>query len=291
LAGVTVPHVAVIGDVVVDVRVEARSLETGGDAPGRVRLRPGGQGANAAAWAATRARATLLTRVGDDGAGRWLREELRAAGVVEGVAVDPDAATGAILVAVRGGERSMVPDRGANARLVPEDVPDPLEADAVLVSGYVVLDDRTREAGRAALERSRAPHVAVDAASWPLLEAMGPGEFLEGCRGATLVTANHREARALTGRNGAEAARALAARFDRAAVKLEHGGAVLADGDRVIEAPIDPVEPVDPTGAGDAFAGVLLAALAGGSPADEALREAATAAARAVASPETWPER
>jgi len=47
----------------------------------------------------------------------------------------------------------------------------------------------------------------------------------------------------------------------------------------------------DPTGAGDAFNGVLLAALVRGRSPGDALAEACRAGARVAASFETWPER
>ncbi len=46
----------------------------------------------------------------------------------------------------------------------------------------------------------------------------------------------------------------------------------------------------DPTGAGDAFDGVFLAAAARGASPAEALRRASAAGARVVQSLETWPE-
>ena len=47
----------------------------------------------------------------------------------------------------------------------------------------------------------------------------------------------------------------------------------------------------DPTGAGDAFDGALLAELARGTDLQAALGEACSAGAMAAASLETWPER
>ena len=43
----------------------------------------------------------------------------------------------------------------------------------MLVSGYLLLQQPT-PAGLAAIERAAAPFVAVEAASWPLVEAFGP---------------------------------------------------------------------------------------------------------------------
>src|SRR5207249_3289484 len=106
---------------------------------------------------------------------------------------DPRRGTGAMLVVRRGEERSMVADRGANAALDVRDLPEALPADVVLVSGYVLFDPGSERAGLEALARARAPIVAVDAASWPLLHAYGPRRFLEATRRANVLLANERE--------------------------------------------------------------------------------------------------
>lgn len=280
-----------VGDVMLDVRVEAGALARGGDVHGRVVVRPGGSAANAAVWAAwAGAEAGVIGRVGDDVAGRVLREALAERGVRGELAVDPEASTGTMLVVREAGERSMVADRGANARLSPSDLPERLEAGAVLVSGYVLLQEGSRPAALAALERAAAGLVAVDAASWPLLAAYGVERFLADTARANVLLANEREARTLTGREGAEAARALGERRRIAAVKLGARGAVACVEGEVVVRPAEPVTERDPTGAGDAFDGVLLAELARGVELAEALGRACHAGALQVSSERGWPE-
>lgn len=281
------PDLIVVGDVMVDVSVEAGSLAAGGDVHGQVRFRPGGAGANAAVWAACRgARVRLYGRVGDDLPGRFLAEAVAARGVEGRLTVDQAARTGAMLVVHQAGERSMVADRGANAALSPADLPDRLEARAVLVSGYLLFHPGSEQAARAALERADAPLVAVDAASWPLLEAFGVERFLEATTRANLLLANERESEVLS--NGDRVT--LEDRFVRVCRKRGADGAVLASQGKALAARPDPVaHPLDPTGAGDAFDGVLLAALAEGASDEEALRRACDAGRTVVMSAETWP--
>src|SRR5437773_2134958 len=194
------PDVIVVGDVMVDVTVEAGALAHGGDVHGEVRLRPGGGGANAAVWAAAEgARVRLYGRVGDDLAGRLVRESLEERGVETCLAVDPTARTGTMLVVREGGERSMVADRGANGHLSVDDLPDALDAAAVLLSGYLLLAEESRDAGIAAILRARAGIVAVDAASWPLLREVGREAFFGSTEGVTLLMANEQEAEELGG--------------------------------------------------------------------------------------------
>jgi sugar/nucleoside kinase (ribokinase family) len=287
------PDVIVVGDVMLDVVVDAEELARGGDVHGDVVVRPGGSAPNAAVWAASRgARVRLHGRVGDDPAGRLLRTALEERGVEAQLSVDPEARTGAVLVVREAWERSMVADRGANARFGPEDVPERLEADAVLVSGYLVFHPDSEPAARAALERAAAEHVAVDAASWPLIREYGPGRFLETVGKANVLLANGREAEMLGGPEPEAAARRLAERFGLVAVKLGRAGVLLArDGGHAESIAVEPVETTDATGAGDAFDGVLLAALALGAPLDQAVREACQAGARAASGPSPWPEK
>jgi sugar/nucleoside kinase (ribokinase family) len=284
--------VVTVGDVMIDVRVEADALEEGGDVHGHVMVRPGGSASNAAVWAAEAgARARVHGRIGSDVAGALLRDELIARGVEPALALDPSADTGTMLIVHEPGERSMVADRGAGGRLSPEDLPDEIEAAAVLVSGYSLLFEPTHAAGRAALDRARARFVAVDAASWPMVRDFGIDRFFDVTRPATILLANEREAEALTGRRDERAADALAERYPVVCVKLGERGAVMSWEGLVIRNATEPVDEKDPTGAGDAFNGVLLANLVRGRSPGDALAAACRAGARVAASYETWPER
>jgi sugar/nucleoside kinase (ribokinase family) len=274
-----------------DVAVDAGELARGGDVHGEVVVRAGGSATNAAVWAATEgARVRLHGKVGDDLAGRLVRQAAEDRGVEPELAVDPKARTGAVLVAREAWERSMVADRGANARLSPDDLPDRLEGACVLVSGYLLFHPGSEAAAVAALGRARAEHVAVDAASWPLLREYGPGRFLDAAGPATMLLANGREAETLAGPELEQAATRLAERFRLVVVKLGAEGVVVATGDGVERIPVTPVQEVDPTGAGDAFDGVLLAALALGAPLRDAVERACRAGALAAGSASSWPE-
>jgi sugar/nucleoside kinase (ribokinase family) len=284
--------VVTVGDVMLDVRVDAEALEEGGDVHGRVLVRPGGSASNAAVWAVEAgARARVHGRVGSDTAGALIRDELVHRGVEPALAVDAEADTGTMLVVHEPGERSMIADRGANGRLSPQDLPERIEAGAVLVSGYALLFEPTFPAARAALERAVARFVAVDAASWPLVRDFGAPRFFEETARANTILVNEREAEILTGGRGEEAADVLAERFPVVCVKLGDAGAVMSWEGLVVRYGGTPVRELDPTGAGDAFDGVLLAHLAAGRSPGDALHAACRAGALVAASYETWPER
>ncbi|MGH2595124.1 MAG: carbohydrate kinase family protein, partial [Actinomycetota bacterium] len=254
-----------VGDVMIDVHVRAPALRRGGDVHGRVRLQPAGTSANAAVWAAwDGASARVFGCVGNDIAGGLLRDALVDRGVEPALTLDPEAPSGTMLVVVEAGERSMVADRGANARLTPEDLPDSLEAGAVLISGYLLLQEPTTQAALAAIERASGGFVAVESSSWPLIEAFGVDRFLveTSALGANAVFANELEAEVLTDASGGAAAQALGERYRVACVKLGEKGAAMSFDGSLVEMAAEPVTEVDATGAGDAFDGVLLAALA-----------------------------
>jgi sugar/nucleoside kinase (ribokinase family) len=286
-----VPDLIVVGDVMLDVSVAASELARGGDVHGEVRIRPGGTATNAAVWAAAAgASVRVYGRVGTDVAGRIVAEALRDREIDGALTVDPDARTGSMLVVHQAGERSMVADRGANARLSPDDLPDRLEAGAVLVSGYLLFHPGSEPAARAALRRAEADHVAIDAASWPLVRDYGAEAFLEAVRPATVLLANAAEAESLTGEPPEEAAAKLAPACARVVVKDGTAGAVIGTADGVERIPTLDVREVNPTGAGDAFNGVLLAHLARGMTLPDAVREACAAGARAAATAGNWPD-
>jgi sugar/nucleoside kinase (ribokinase family) len=279
-----------VGDVMMDVSVSSSGLARGGDVHGHVRLRPGGTATNAAVWAASiGASVQVIGRVGDDLSGRLLAEALRERGVEPLLAVDRSASTGTMLVVHEANERSMVADRGANAHLSPDDLPAEIEAGAVLISGYALFQPGSSEAARVALERSRASVVAVDAASWPLIRSFGVERFFSTSSKATALLANQVEAQELTGARGSETAEILAKRYAMVAVKLGSNGALLAVDGRIVHATAPPVDEIDPTGAGDAFDGVLLAGLARGADPEAVLEAACEAGASAASSPDPWP--
>jgi ribokinase len=251
-------------------------LARGSDTPAQVTLAGGGSAANVAAWAASLgASVSLVCRVGDDERGRAAVAELRATGVDVHATVDAARATGTCVVVVEpDGERTMLPDPGANDVLEPVALP---PGDHLHVSGYTLLRDGSRAAALDALAQAseRGITVSVDASSWALLR---PGAL----PAADLLLANAREAAALSGDDDPDrAARALSADGE-VVVKLGAGGALWTDGADTIHVPAERVAVTDTTGAGDAFAAGLLAARLAGAGPRETLAAGCRAGARAV---------
>jgi sugar/nucleoside kinase (ribokinase family) len=248
----------VLGDVNVDVVVRVSGpLARGSDTPAHVDIVGGGSGANVAAWAASLGTAvTLVCRVGDDARGRAAVEELQ--GVEVHAEFDRERATGTCVVLVDAdGERTMLPDPGANDAPLPE-IP---VGDHLHVVGYSLLREGSRASALAAIERARGAGmtVSVDSSSWALIR---DGAIPD----VDLLLANEEEASVLGERAGM-------------VVKLGAAGARWGD----VRVPAEPVQVVDTTGAGDAFAAGLLSARLEGAGPREALEAGCRVAARAVA--------
>jgi ribokinase len=242
------PSFVAVGDVMVDVTAAGRGHAA------RITLGAGGSALNAGIWAAAAgADATVVGRVGDDLGGRAVRAALEQHGVRVDLSVDLDAPTGTFLV-VDGEIRA---DRGANARFAPEHLPDRLEADAVLVSGYL-----PRPTVAAALDLADGMWVALAPAAIDPLP-----------RGADAVLVDEVEARRITGSPPEEAARLLGESFRLACVTRGAAGVVAVLDGRLEVGKPEPVEAMGRIGAGDAFAAGLLVALARGAELREALEQ------------------
>ncbi|HEY3747661.1 MAG TPA: carbohydrate kinase family protein [Pseudonocardiaceae bacterium] len=279
--------IVVVGDTGIDVLARYDGpVVSGGDRKADVRTALGGAGANAAAWLACLGAPTVLVgRVGDDPAGRQAVAELTEAGVRCEHVVDPAAHTCCVVVLVDGhGQRTMLSDRGASARLAATDLPRELLVGAahLHLSGYVLLDESSRPAGVAMLAAARAAGLTTSVDP----QAAAPVDgFIDLVRGVDLLLPNTDELAALTGSTEPESATGLLTSVGAVAVTRGAAGACWVDRDGVVAVPAEQVECVDSTGAGDAFnAAALIAWLAGAAPVDvlRAGVRAGTAAVRQV---------
>jgi ribokinase len=273
--------IAALGELVLDVTIAPEAeLIPDDERDARIRIGGGGQAANFCAWAAWLGEpARLLTRVGDDEAGRRLVSEARAAGVE---VVAPPASsvaepTGAVAVLLGpDGRRTFARQRGAGRGLRAEDVePSWLAGVRLLhVSAYALYGEPAAGAARraASLARSAGALLSVDLSSAADLRAFGAPRLraeLAALR-PELLFATEAEAAAL----GAP----LESFAKVGVVKLGPGGCRVFG--RRVPAPRVPV--VDGTGAGDAFAAAFCAAYLEGATPLEAAGRAVLVGARAV---------
>lgn len=261
----TAPEVTVIGSVNVDLIVRVERLpEPGTTVTGGVFERQsGGKGANQAVAAARAgARVHFIGAIGDDEIGRSARAVLRAEGIdAAGLATLARVPTGVALIIVdRHGENQIAVASGANVRLDADLVQAGLAGirpapGGVCLLGFEVPDEALVAAGRWAADRgltiivNPAPARPIPAA----LLALRP-----------ILTPNEAEALQLTGASDAASAGARLAEITSAPVIVTLGaeGVLLVDRGRSSRFASYPVHPVDSTGAGDAFNGILAARLA-----------------------------
>ena len=295
----------VVGQWMTDVVAELPGpLRQGTDTNASVQVLGGGAAANTAAWLAHGGQdTTLVARIGDDLLGRAGRAELEAIGVDCRLAVDPRRPSGTCVVLVTpDGERTMIPDPGANEALVPQDLADDLFAPGrhLHLSGYTLLVDGSRMAGLSALDRARLRGMttSVDVASVGPLADTGRDRFLEWVTGVDVLLANESEAAFLAGLpapRGDEddatllagatlAARTLCGVVGTTVVKTGPRGAYVQDASgATAHAPAEGVDVVDTTGAGDAFAAGWLPAWRDGVEPVLALERGNRVAAQVVA--------
>jgi sugar/nucleoside kinase (ribokinase family) len=280
-----------LGDLMVDVVARLFGpLAEGSDSPGVIAYVAGGSAANTAAWLSRVGESTtFIGAIGDDPAGQSQVESLHRLGVDVRFRVDRTRPTGTCLVLVApSGERTMVPDPGANLALLEHDVPtDEFRAgDHLHVSGYALLRD-SRDAALHAMAAAAAAGltVSVGAASAAPLEQLGASEFLRMVPDDALLFANEKEAAVLLGASGtsADLARLLATDGRQAVVTAGSGVATWSNGEATSSLAAEPLDrpELDTTGAGDAFAAGFLAARAREAVPEVCLRDGHALAAAA----------
>jgi pseudouridine kinase len=262
--------VVVIGGCNVDIAGRAAAPARPGDStPGSVRQSAGGVARNIAENLARLGHPVrLVSAIGRDAAGRWLRAQTAAAGVdVRGCAAIDGAATAQYL-SLHGPDGTLL-----------QAVNDMAVLDA-LTPGRLARERRHLQAAAAIVVDA---NLRADTLAWLLAQDLAAPVFADAVSAAKAprlrpwlqrlhtLKLNRAEAQAL----GAPALRSAAARrrfvaglhgtgTGRVALSLGEGGLLLADADLQMERPAWPMAARNATGAGDALmAGLVHAALAG----------------------------
>ena len=148
-----------IGDLALDVISQLKEpINYGNDTASKISSHPGGQAANVATWITrTNSKAHLVARTGNDPVGFALISDLDKYGVEHLNLMHSGRPTGVVVILVdANGERTMFPDNGANADLEASDLPSLDDVDGVYLSGYALLDFRSREAVLAMIKKIKA---------------------------------------------------------------------------------------------------------------------------------------
>ncbi len=275
------PAIVVAGGINLDLIVRTARLPRPGETiHGRdLTQAPGGKGANqAAAVARLGGEARLIALVGDDEYGRRLLDSLADDGISAlWVGIQPGPSGVALIAVADDGANSIIVAPGANAAA---------DSDTV----------------RAAADAFVGARVVVGQLEWPLpavkalLESAEPGAIRllnaapaydasrELLPHVDWLVVNETEAQSLSGLAVSDVATAARAGerlreigVGNVVVTLGGAGAVLLGAGGALHQPAPVVHVVDPTAAGDAFAGALAVALAEGADQESALRFAVAA--------------
>ncbi|MFD1811206.1 ribokinase [Rhodococcus gannanensis] len=263
-------HVTVLGSVNMDLVTTAHRLPEPGETVLGTGFHtgPGGKGANQATAAARAgANVTFLGAVGDDAFAPELRAALDAAGVDTDLVRETAGPSGIAAITVdAGGENSIVVVSGANATVYTLTEPELdriAETDVLLMQLELPLSTVTDAAAHA--RRSDTLVILNPSPVQPL-----PDSLLDA---VDVLIVNETEARQLI----------ATARVPYVVTTLGAAGAHLLGPDLDMTAPAPPVDVVDTTGAGDAFAGTFAACWYRGP--EVALRRAVAAGALAATRP------
>ncbi len=276
------PPLVVVGDALLDRDVEGVVERVAPDAPvpvvdeREVRSRPGGAGLAAVLATSEGRNVVLITALGADAAGRWLRSALVAAGV-DVVDLGLGGPTPEKIRVRAGGQSLLRVDRGGTRSEV-----GPLRAaarEAIARAGAILVADY---GGGVAAEPAMRRTLEVAARAVPLVwdpHRRGP----DPVRGAMLVTPNAGEAASFAAGEGHAA---LPRRWGAAHVCVTLGaeGALLVDSEgRSTDVPTDRATGGDPCGAGDRFASRAAELLADGLAVEAAVAGAVVTASAFVA--------
>jgi ribokinase len=237
----------VVGSVNLDESFEVSTLPRPGETvlASSVTSAPGGKGGNQAVAAARAGAAvTIVAAVGDDAAGSRLRAHLHGNGVaLDGVMTLPGPSGAAVILVDDDAENCIVVAPGANAHLhlASADVRGVIaDADIVLIQLEIPIDTalaaaRTGRAGGAVVVLNASP------------TGTPPDQLEALAETVDVVVVNDHEANE------------FAWQVPHLVITRGARGAVYRGSDERFDVEAPAVEPVDTTGAGDVFAGVLAA--------------------------------
>lgn len=264
----------VIGDVIDDIIVVPQGeIRTNTDTRASIEQTLGGSASNVASWAASnKAAVTFVGCVSTKDIERVTKDFEHF-----GVHCDLQRSqnrTGSLVVLVQGSNRSMLTDRGANQDLDLDELTEHKLAayKYVYLSGYSILNKSPEEIQSFIRRVHDADSILViDPGSTGFIEDYGIAKFKEAIGGVDILLPNQEEF-ALLG----TIAKTTIVTKGAFGVDLYIDGAISESFDSV------EVESIDPTGAGDSFAGGLLAGLVTGLEMRNAITAGINCAAMAV---------
>jgi len=280
-----------IGDTMMDVSVAINSeISYGGDTPAKISSQGGGAAANVAVWLAEDHQEVFLNvRVGNDQPGDYLLRELALHGVKNSAKKQKGQSTGVVVVLVdKNGERTMFPDSGANSGLSLQDLPDPTQFKAAYFSGYALINPSSRANAVEILETLTIP-VVIDPGTVGALRNIELSEVKSWLSHAEVLILNEEEAKFIAETTDARSALVELKKLAKTVVIKLGGKGAIAISEEICEVEIIRDEPVDTTGAGDAFAAGFISSWFTNQNLKDAINHGAELARKCIANVGAWP--
>jgi len=271
-----VNRVLVIGDVIDDIIVVPDgAIRPNTDTNASITQTLGGSAGNIASWAShAGAHVTFIGCVASSDEQR-VTKEFETFGVHVELQTSDTKPTGSLVVLVDGDSRSMLTDRGANKELSLEALTIDYLSDYsyVFLSGYTLFGRSEAEIKNFIFRvQDSGALLAIDPGSTGYIKDFGVEEFKRAVNGVDIIVPNKEEFELL----------ATETSHITIVTKGSNGVDLYIEGIKTNSFDSPVVEAIDPTGAGDAFAGSLIAYLAQGEELNQAIAKATKTAATAV---------
>ena len=265
----------VIGDVIDDIIVVPEGqVRANTDTNAQITQTLGGSASNMASWASHEgAEVTFIGCVGSSDADR-VTKEFESFGVHAQLQTS-EKSTGSIVVLVEGDSRSMLTDRGANKDLSLEELTIDYLSDFsyVFLSGYTLFGRSEAEIKNFIFRvQDAGALLAIDPGSTGYIKDFGVELFKSCVNGVDILLPNEEEFELLSTESS----------HITIVTKGSHGVDLYIEGIKTNSFEAKKVSAIDPTGAGDAFAGSLIANLSQGVELHSAIANATKTAAKAV---------
>jgi sugar/nucleoside kinase (ribokinase family) len=271
-----VNRVLVIGDVIDDIIVvPTEAIRTNTDTDASITNTLGGAAGNTASWAAhTGAEVTFIGCVSSSDQER-VKAQFEKYNVHTELQISTTKQTGTLIVLVEGDKRSMLTDRGANKELSFEKLTEDYLSDFayVFLSGYSLFGREVAEI-QSLIQRVQdaGALLVLDPGSTGYIKDFGVEKFKEAINGVDILLPNEEEFELLS----------TTPAHICIVTKGSKGADIYIEGIKTNSFEAEKVSAVDPTGAGDAFAGALVANLSIGEELNAAIALATKTAALAV---------
>lgn len=269
-------RVLVIGDVIDDIIVVPEgAIRPNTDTNASITQTLGGSASNMASWASHEgAEVTFIGCVGITDKER-VSKEFEGFGVHTELQTSETKPTGSLVVLVEGASRSMLTDRGANKELSLDELTIDYLSDFsyVFLSGYTLFGRSEAEIKNFIFRvQDAGALLVIDPGSTGYIKDFGVDLFKSSVKGVDILLPNEEEFELLTSEGS----------HITIVTKGSNGADLYVEGINTNSFDAVKVAAIDPTGAGDAFAGSLIANLAKGVELNSAIAEATKTAAKAV---------